>query len=184
MFKNFSLSYFNFFAMVVIAILFSFDAFSSSKNIHIKCKNKLTDKLLYSMNYDEKKRCLKSIIRPDKSLVENGNYLLNCTNHGLKLKMIKVCKLLRDNGSINSSHKQFINIPKFNANEGIAYKYTIPFCQYGANKAILKANYIVRDNIISIRVQDKLGHSKFNINMEDLSAGYEEKRNYKCVIDF
>ena len=32
MFKNFSLSYFNFFAMVIIAILFSFDAFSKVSN--------------------------------------------------------------------------------------------------------------------------------------------------------
>ena len=32
MFKNFSLSYFNFFAMVVIVLLFSFDAFSKVSN--------------------------------------------------------------------------------------------------------------------------------------------------------
>ena len=186
MFKNFSLSFFNFFVMVLIATLFSFGAFSKSKNIHIKCQNKLTDKYLYKISYHERIRCQKSIATKDKSLFNraDGKYLSSCTNYELKLKKIKVCKLLQDNGLINWSHQQFINIPKFNTKEGVAYKYSIPCWQYGTHSPILNARYIIKDNILTIKANGEIGHSKFKINMQDLTAGYKDNRDYKCTISF
>ena len=99
------------------------------------------------------------------------------------MRKIKVCKVLQENRLINWSHQQFIDIPTFHSKKGIAYKYSIPCWEYGTNTPILKGNYIIKKNILTIKVTAKIVTSDFNIDVEILTAGYRDNRDYKCVID-
>ena len=94
---------------------------------------------------------------------------------------------MKDAGLINWSHQQFIDIPRFNGNSGIAYKYTIPCWEYGTNTPILKGSYFISNDVLTISVYDKINkytQSKFNINLKTLRAGYKEKRDYICIMNF
>lgn len=147
--------------------LFALDA-------QFRCENKLTDKLLYRMTFHEKKLCEKY---PENRI----NNLSNCERYKLKLRKIKVCKLLQNNGLIKWSHQAFIDVPNFKEKKGIAYIYFIPCWEYGTNTSVRKTTYMVNNNIMTIG--KKIDESKFNINFETLRAGYREKRNYVCILD-
>ena len=112
-----------------------------------KCQNKLTDKLFFKMSNQERKLCQKCTQRITRNNMKagkcwlvrrEGKYLPICRRLELKLRKKKICKLLKDAGLINWSHQQFIDIPRFNANSGIAYKYIIPCWEYGTNTPIFK----------------------------------------------
>ena len=145
-----------------------------AKELNLICENKLTEKYIEEFDDLDEKWCKKN---PERL----GKFLSSCTKQKLRIRQMEVCKLLRDKGLINWSHQKFINIPNLNSKKGIAYKYTIPCWEYGSNTPVLELNYSIGNETMVLSSKEKDRY--FTIDLNNLRAGFEDKKDYLCKIN-
>ena len=160
--------------LLSILLVFVFPLGLFAKELNLICQNKLTDKYIEEFDDLDEKWCKKN----PKRL---GKFLSSCTKQKLRLRQMEVCKLLKDNGLIDWSHQKFINIPNLNSEKGIAYKYTIPCWEYGSNTPVLELNYSIENEIMVLSSKEKDRY--FTIDLNNLRAGFEDKKDYLCKIN-
>ena len=150
----------------IILILSSNLAYSKPNSF--VCENKLTQSYIDQFDDFEERWCKDYPKR-------YGKHLSNCTRHELRLRKMKVCTILKENGLINWTHQQFIDVKK---EGGIAYKYSIPCWEYGSSTPVLELRYIINKNVLILK--DKNNEEHFKINLSTLRGGYGNKQDYFC----
>tara|TARA_Y100000022_G_C13235673_1_gene369674 strand:- start:977 stop:1507 length:531 start_codon:yes stop_codon:yes gene_type:complete len=163
-----------FLSTFIFSILFAFELFAL--DVQFICQNKFSKKLLEKIIHLDKKNCK---YLPKKKFGKNMPY---CDRYKLTKRKKNVCQILIQNNVINWSYQQFINIPHFSFDTGIAYKYTVPCWEYGSKTSTLIGYYTIRNNIL--RFIDKNSKQFFSINLKNLKAGYGNNRSYKCILNF
>ena len=145
-----------------------------ANSLEIQCQNKLSKKYLEEFDDFSLEGCL-----------EYGDYKFYesdigyCKKYKLDKRQVEVCRLLERNGLIDWSHQKIISISNFNKNVGIAYKYTIPCWEYGSPTDNEKYIYVVRNNVMTLSKDDS---TDFNIDLNNLNAGYGKSREYSCEL--
>ncbi len=160
--------------LIFIILLFMFPVSIFANSLEIQCQNKLTEKYLEEFDDFYLEQCL-----------EHGDYKFYesdidyCERHKLAKRKVEVCRLLEKNGLIDWSHQKRISISNFNKNIGSAYKYTIPCWQYGTPTDNEEYIYTIKNNVMTLANDDS---TDFNIDLNNLNAGYGKSREYLCEL--
>ena len=158
--------------LIFIILLFMLPVSVFANSLEIQCQNKLTEKFLEEFDDFYLQQCQSY---GDKKWYKSD--ISDCKKHKLAKRKVEVCRLLEKNGLIDWSHQKRISISNFNTNAGIAYKYTIPCWTYGSPTKNEEYIYVIKNNLMTLAKEDS---TDFNIDLNNLSAGYGESREYLC----